>query len=116
MNRKTSEAEIRQLVSEGLNWTDAAKKLGVSVSMLRITACCLGIKSAVKKGWPNTDKISEKTRAQAIERLLSGETMKSSAIALGQSCNALRVNMRRHNLPATCRAAVIWKREQQEKI
>lgn len=106
--RTTSEAEIRALVAEGLNWPQCAERLGVNVSLLRNAASFLGIEGAGKRG--STSGLDDNERSKAVAMLGSGLTMEEAAKTLNVRCGTLRASLERHKLPTTCRAAIIAKR------
>lgn len=107
--RTTSEAEIRSLVGQGLNFPEIAERLNVNVHMLR--ACCslLGIRSAASRGCNRTmqDKQAAAERLHGwVGRLERGDSIND--IARDEGCSRENVNaqLRRHGLPSSVRAAV----------
>jgi hypothetical protein len=106
----TSEAEIRALAAEGLNFSQIAERLNVHVGALRTAASVLGIKSGRGHG------DSALPLQQWIDRLAAGETLEE----IGRSYhNTSRQNIQsalsRRGLPSSCRAAVKFKALQASK-
>ena len=106
----TSEAELRALVAEGLNWVQIAERLNLEVSMLRATACTLGIKSSY--GLRGREVLP---RDAWIGKLAAGDTLEEIAAADGITRQNVHQHLHRRGLPTTCRAAVKFKALQAQR-
>ena len=106
----TTEAELRALVDEGLNWVQIAERLNLEVSMLRATACTLGIKSGY--GLRGREIVPLDVW---IGKLAAGGTLEEIAAAGGTTRQNVHQHLYRRGLPTTCRAAVKFKALQAQK-
>ena len=106
----TTEAELRALVADGLNWVQIAERLNLEVSMLRATACTLGIKSSY--GLRGRGPLPLDTW---IDKLAAGDTLEEIAAADGITRQNVHQHLHRRSLPTTCRAAVKFKALQAQR-
>ena len=106
----TSEAAIRALAAEGLNFVQMAEKLNVPIGALRTTASVLGIKSG--RGHGDTALPLQ----EWIDRLAAGDTLDELAKDHhGTSRQNIRSALARRGLPTSCRLAVKFKALQAQK-
>ena len=106
----TSEAEIRALTAEGLNFVQIAERLNLHVTALRVTASVLGIKSGRGHG------DSALPLQQWIDRLAAGATLDELAKDHhGTSRQNVYGALARRGLPTSCRLAVKFKALQASK-
>ena len=106
----TSEAEIRALAAEGLNFVQMAEKLNVPVGALRITASMLGIKSGRGHG------DAALPLQEWIDQLAAGATLDEIGKAHhGTSRQNIYSALERRGLPTSCRLAVKFKALQASK-
>lgn len=105
----TSEAELRSLTEQGLTFVQIAERLNLEISMLRATACTLGIKSGRGR--------DESLPLQSwVDRLAAGETLQELADSHnGCSRQAIYQALNRRGLPTNCRLAVKFKALQAQK-
>lgn len=106
----TSEAEIRALAAEGLNFVQMAERLNVPVIALRNCASLLGIKSG--RGQENSMPLQE-----WIDALADGKTLREIGAkhGLGVKPQAIHNNLARRGLPTNKCAARIFKELQAHK-
>lgn len=106
----TSEAEIRALAAEGLNFVQMAEKLNVPIGALRTTASVLGIKSGRSHG------DTALPLQEWIDRLAAGDTLDELAKDHhGTSRQNIHSALARRGLPTSCRLAVKFKALQASK-
>ena len=100
----TSEAELRALCAEGLNFVQIAERLNLNLQALRTTCCVLGIRSGDYRGGGH--KYSMDVLLGWVERLSRGDSI--GDIARDEGCSRENVNalLRRSGLPSSIRAAV----------
>lgn len=98
----TSEAEIRALVVEGLNFVQIAEKLNLNLTALRQVACVLGIKSAYGHVHTST-RFDLEAWVRRIER---GDSISEIASDEGITRQYVDCLLRRAGRPASLRAAV----------
>lgn len=104
----TSEAEIRALCAQGLNFTQIAQRLSVSLSGLRMAANVLGIKSGDQR--PGNHPVG-----RWVDELEAGGDCKEIAERDGMKLITVYATLKRKGLPTTCRAAVLFKAAQAQK-
>lgn len=104
----TSEAEIRALCEQGLNFRQIAERLNVNHAGLLQTVCVLGIKSGLQK--PGKHPVD-----RWVDELAAGGTCKEIAEREGMKFITVHVTLKRRSLPTTCRAAVLFKAAQAQK-
>lgn len=104
----TSEAEIRALVEQGLNFPRIAERLNVNLISLRNTCSVLGIRSADKRGRPDAGRtVRSLEELQAwVRRLEAGETTSQIAKTEGCTRNNIGILLKKANLPTGVVAAV----------
>ena len=99
----TSEAELRALCAEGLNFVQIAERLNLNIQTLRTTCSVLGIRSGDYRSGRNG---SLKDLRSWVARLERGDS--TADIARDEGCTRENVNatLRRHGLPSSIRTAV----------
>jgi len=98
---RTSEAELRELTSQGLNWVQISEKLGIPAHRLRMVGSCLGISTG--RAFNRTPGLDF---AELVSLLEAGETFTKVAAKCGVERSCLRAAFKRKGLPTTCRAAI----------
>lgn len=96
MPNHISEAQLRELVGQGLSFVQIAEKVGIDVHRLRNAACLLGVKS----GHP-TGKRSSGSAAKYVSHVSRGETLAEIGKRYGISASAIRKALQSAGLP-TC--------------
>lgn len=104
----TSEAEIRALCAEGMNFVQIAEHLNLNVQSLRNACSVLGIRSGdYRSGGPGIGQKRSMERLLGwVDRLSHGDSI--GDIARDEGCSRENVNaqLRRAGLPSSVRAAV----------
>lgn len=95
----TSEAEIRALVAEGLNFVKIAERLNVGIHALRTAASLLGIPAACKA--PQRAHLPG-----FVTRLCLGDTLDEIGVDSGLTRQAIHGALKRAGLPTCTRAAL----------
>jgi hypothetical protein len=108
MKRTTTEAELRQWVTEGKSGREMGEILGRSSVAIAHAKGVLGIKGVAYRGGSLKDVDFERVR----EIFLKGGDLKSAAAALKVSGPTLRLKMKAAGLPTS--AVEFWKREAQK--
>lgn len=105
----TSEAEIRALAAEGMNFPQMAAKLNVPLGALRITASLLAIKSG--RGQDASMPVH-----RWVDELAAGATLDELGKAHGRGVTRQSIHnaLKRRGLPTNMRAAVKFKAAQKE--
>lgn len=98
----TSEAEIRALVAEGLNFVQIAEKLNLNIIALRQVGCVLGITSAYRR-----DAKRRHFDLDAwVQRLERGASLQEIANDEGITREYVNQTLRKAGRPTCMRAAV----------
>lgn len=100
--KTTTEAELRSLASQGLNWKQVAERLGLSLPRLRATVNVLGLLA----GAHGRPRHSEETLLEWVGELARGATLEEVGTARGISRQAIHFGLKSRGLPTTCRGAV----------
>ena len=103
---KTSEAAIRELASQGMGFAQIAAALNVSMTMLRTTACTLGIPSGNGVGRPT---VKDAQLIEWIDRLAAGDMLVEIAGSDSDKAKKIYSLLSGRGLPTTTRAAVKFK-------
>lgn len=103
----TTEAELRELCAQGLNFVQIAERLNLNVQSLRNCCSVLGIRSGdYRSGHPGVGRKDPARLLAWVGRLERGDSV--GDIARDEGCSRENVNaqLRRHGLPSSVRAAV----------
>lgn len=98
MSNTTTEAEIRRLVGEGLNFVEIAKRLDVNVGSLRQAASILGIRSAYRLGGGLA------VAREYLADIARGDTLTEIAARNGITYAAVHHRLKAAGLPTCTRA------------
>ena len=105
---RTSEAELRALAAEGLNWGQVSERLGIQIHKIKIAAQVLGINSG--RGYHRLAIEHDQVRA----RLERGESLKGIAESEGICRSTLQIALKKAGFPTTVAAAIKAKLAREE--
>jgi DNA-binding CsgD family transcriptional regulator len=105
----TTEAELRELVSQGKTFVTIAAELRIDINALRATCSVLGIRSAYNGG----RKDSSARANQYLEKLKTGATLDEVGCAFGITRQAVYRALKKASLPTTARAVLRWQSSQE---
>lgn len=98
----TTEARLRELAAQGLNWVQIAKRENINVSQLRATAQVLGIKSGRGIG-------ASVDCEKYVADLADGMSLAEVGRKHGVTRQCVHLQLKRHGLPTTAYGALRYK-------